>query len=147
MTTPPFILIGSDHGGFTLKEALKEQLRHTNTIKDMGCYTDDRVDYPDIAATLAKEVLSTPYSVGILICGTGIGISIKANRYPGIRAALIHSTFTAEMAKAHNNANILCLGGRTTSVADAMSYIQTWQETSYEGGRHADRLHKLDAPL
>ena len=145
MTTSLFI--GSDHGGYELKEYLRTHLNQTYTIQDLGCYTEDRVDYPDIAAAVAKAVLSTPQSKGILICGTGIGISIKANRYPGIRAALVYSAFTAEMAKAHNNANILCFGGRTTHPEEALAYITIWEETLYEGGRHTLRLEKLDTPL
>jgi ribose 5-phosphate isomerase B len=105
------------------------------------------VDYPDIAAMVAKSVLSTPHSRGILICGTGIGISIKANRYPGIRAALVYSAFTAEMAKAHNDANILCFGGRTTSPEEALAYVGIWENTVYEGGRHTLRLQKLDTAI
>lgn len=147
MITKKCIFLGADHGGYELKACIKEQLTQYYTIKDMGCYSDDRIDYPDIAATVAKAVLSTQGSIGILICGTGIGISIKANRYPGIRAALVHNAFTAEMAKAHNDANVLCFGGRTTTQAEALSYIQIWQKTTYEGGRHALRLQKLDSPL
>lgn len=145
MTTPLFI--GSDHGGYRLKEYLRLHLSHKYTVKDLGCYTEERVDYPDVAAAVAKAVLSTPQGKGILICGTGIGISIKANRYPGIRAAIVYSAFTAEMAKAHNNANILCFGGRTTSPEEALTYINTWEESRYEGGRHSLRLEKLDVPL
>lgn len=141
------IFIGSDHGGYALKKAVAKLALDGYHFKDLGCYTEDRVDYPDIAAVVSKAVLSEPNSLGILICGTGIGIGIKANRYPGIRAALVHSVFTAEMAKAHNNANILCFGGRTTTLDEAATYIQTWLNTLYEGGRHDLRLEKLDTPL
>jgi ribose 5-phosphate isomerase B len=141
------LYLGSDHGGYILKTQLKNILANENELHDLGCYSEDRVDYPDIASSVAKAVLSTPGSIGILVCGTGIGISIKANRYPGIRAAIVYNDFTAEMAKAHNNANILCLGGRTTLTEDALRYIAIWQKTAYEGGRHDTRLRKLDTPL
>lgn len=141
------LFLGADHGGVALKIAIKQALERNWPIVDLGCYTDDRVDYPDYAAQVSKHVLSTPGSAGILVCGTGIGISIKANRYPGIRAALVYSAFTAEMAKAHNNANILCFGGRTITLEEALACINVWAETAYEGGRHDARLKKLDAPL
>lgn len=147
MNTNTCIFIGSDHGGYELKTWIKEQCSHHYAVKDLGCYSTDRVDYPDIATSVAKAVLSTPGSIGVLICGTGIGISIKANRYPGIRAALVYNAFTAEMAKRHNNANILCFGERTTTKEDALSYLRIWEETTYEGGRHDIRLQKLDSPL
>lgn len=147
MKTPSTLFIGSDHGGYELKEYIRSHLSAKYTIIDVGCYTEERVDYPDIAAEVTKAVLSTPLSKGILICGTGIGISIKANRYPGIRAALVYSAFAAEMAKAHNDANILCFGGRTTSPEDALAYIEIWENTAYEGGRHTLRLQKLDVAI
>ncbi|MGC6367381.1 MAG: ribose 5-phosphate isomerase B [Candidatus Marinamargulisbacteria bacterium] len=139
------ILIAADHGGYELKEAIKEQLNHL-TFKDVGTHSADRVDYPLFADKLCKGILSDEATKGILICGTGIGISIRANRYDGIRAALVYDSFTAEMAKAHNNANVLCLGGRTLSSEDATLIIQKWLDTDFESGRHVDRLALLDAP-
>ena len=143
MTT---IYIGSDHGGFELKQGLIETLSNTLDINLNDCGTDslNSVDYPDFAAEVCKQVLTTPKSLGILCCGTGIGISIKANRYKGIRAALVYDQFTANMAKAHNNANILCFGGRTTLLDDAIDYTTIWLETAFEGDRHLRRLNKLD---
>ncbi len=138
------IFIASDHGGLELKNPLIHHIVAPYTVEDLGTFTSDSVDYPDMADRLCKAVLDTPQSQGILICGTGIGISIRANRYQGIRAALVYSEFTAEMAKAHNNANVLCLGGRTTSVADAVRYVHKWLTTSFEGGRHQGRIEKLD---
>jgi len=141
------IAIGADHGGFALKETLKHHLKtnHPNTVAiDCGTHTEASVDYPDFADKVAKIVLSKEADVGILICGTGIGISIKANRYIGIRAALLSNPFMAQMAKEHNNANIVCLGARTTTPEDAKTFIDTWLNATFEGGRHQLRLDKLD---
>ena len=139
------IILGSDHGGYDLKEALKEGLSQNSelTIEDIGTVSTDSVDYPDIADTVAQTVLAKN-TVGILCCGTGIGISIRANRYKGIRAAVVYNEFTAEMSKKHNNANILCLGGRTTSPEDALKYVTIWLKHDFEGDRHLRRVEKLD---
>ena len=141
------LYIGSDHGALELKTQLLDFLKENNDISvtDCGTYSTDSVDYPDIADQVVARVLETESNLGILCCGTGIGISIKANRAKGIRAALVYDEFTSQMAKEHNNANILCLGGRTTSFDDAKKYISTWLTTSYEGGRHQRRLDKLDS--
>ena len=147
MTTPKTLAIASDHGGFELKETLKVHLRQNYPnlhVTDMGPYHTDSVDYPDFAQKVATSILDGRHSSGILICGTGIGISIAANRFKGIRAALVYSPLTAEMSRRHNNANILCLGGRTTSPEDALSYLDIWLTTDFEGGRHQTRLNKLD---
>ena len=137
------IAIASDHGGFALKEALKNHYKELN-FTDLGTYSADSVDYPDYAQKMAHAILNCDADLGILICGTGIGISIAANRYKGIRAALLYSTDAARLAKAHNNANILVFGGRTMSVDDVVERIDTFLQTSYEGGRHQHRLDKLD---
>lgn len=137
------IAIASDHGGFELKEALKKHYATLN-FTDLGTYSADSVDYPDYAQKMAHAVLSGTADLGILICGTGVGISIAANRYKGIRAALIYSTEVARLAKAHNNANILVFGGRTMTVDDVINRIDTFMQTSYEGDRHQRRLDKLD---
>ena len=143
MTT--HIILGSDHGGYDLKESLKEGLSQNSeiTLEDMGTFSTESVDYPDIADTVAQTVLAKN-TVGILCCGTGIGISIRANRYKGIRAAVVCNEFTAEMAKKHNNANVLCLGGRTTDFGLAKKMITTWLNAEFESGRHQRRLDKLD---
>jgi ribose 5-phosphate isomerase B len=140
--------IASDHGGFELKNIIKGHLAtyySSYTIIDRGTTDLSSVNYPDFADAVAKDIVSGTADLGILICGTGIGISIRANRYHGIRAALVNSVFTAEMAKAHNNANVLCLGGRTTEPDLAVQLIDTWLTTSFEGGRHATRVEMLDA--
>lgn len=137
------IAIAADHGGFELKEALKQHYADLDLI-DLGTYSADSVDYPDYAQKVVRTILSEQADLGILICGTGIGISIAANRYKGIRAALLYSAEAARLAKAHNNANILVFGGRTMAVDDVINRIDTFMQTSYEGGRHQRRLNKLD---
>jgi ribose 5-phosphate isomerase B len=142
--------IGNDHGALLLKSAILDHLatHHPSiTVIDQGVNTPDSVHYPDFADAVAINILSGNADVGILLCGTGIGIGIRANRYPGIRAALVYDLFTAEMAKAHNNANILCLGGRTTTPEVALTLIDKWLSTPFEGGRHQSRIDMLDAPL
>ena len=137
------IAIAADHGGFELKEALKKHYTSQN-FADLGTYTTESVDYPDIARKMVRTILGGQADLGILICGTGIGISIAANRYKGIRAALIYSQDAARLAKQHNNANILVFGGRTMAVDDVIKYIDTFLQSSYEGERHQRRLDKLD---
>ncbi len=141
------LAIACDHGALDLKRAL---INHLNTkhpdlnILDLGTHTSDSVDYPEFADRVAHAILEGKAHLGLLCCGTGIGISMRANRYKGIRAALVYDTFTATMAKAHNNANILCLGGRTTPAPLACTLVDTWLTTAFEGGRHQNRLDKLD---
>lgn len=148
MPLPSTIFLGSDHGGLDLKSTLHSYLTNTRpTIHcvDLGTDQPTSVDYPDFAQKVAQSVLKTSESLGILICGTGIGISIAANRFNGIRAALVYDAFTAKMAKAHNNANILCLGGRTTDAETAKTLVDIWIDESFEGDRHMRRLAKLDS--
>ncbi len=137
------IAIAADHGGFELKEALKQHYSNLNLL-DLGTYSTASVDYPDYAQKVVQAILSGQADLGILICGTGVGISIAANRYKGIRAALLYSAEVARLAKAHNNANILVFGGRTMAVDDVIKRIDTFMQTEYEGGRHQRRLDKLD---
>lgn len=142
------LVLGCDHGGLELKNAIKAHLlaHHPEIqVQDAGVNTPDSVDYPDIAKQVCEAILQGQSDLGILICGTGIGISMKANRYKGIRAALVHSLFTATMAKQHNNANILCLGGRTTTPQEGAAWVDIWLSTAFEGGRHQGRIDKLDA--
>ena len=137
------IAIASDHGGFELKEMLKKHYVALNLL-DLGTYSTDSVDYPDYAHKMAKTILSGQADLGILVCGTGIGISIAANRHKGIRAALLYSDDAAKMAKAHNNANIIVFGGRTMTSEDVIKRIDTFMQTTYEGGRHQQRLDKIE---
>ncbi len=139
------IAIASDHGGFDLKEKILTYLKAQNiSVDDLGTHSTDSVDYPDYAHKMAHYILNKKADLGILICGTGVGISIAANRHKGIRAALIYNNFVAEMAKKHNNANILVFGGRTMPFEDVISYINTFLNTSFEGGRHQTRLNKIE---
>jgi ribose 5-phosphate isomerase B len=140
------IVIGSDHGGLELKRTILEHFTDIEFL-DLGTKTIDAVHYPVYADALCSKIMSGEFHNGILICGTGIGICMRANRYPGIRAALVYDQFTSTMAKAHNNANVICLGGRTTPKETALMCIETWLSTAFEGGRHAQRLNMLDAPL
>lgn len=139
------LALGSDHGGYKLKESLKKYFEKKSiAYKDFGCYSEESVDYPDYADKVVKEILRKEYRRGILICGTGIGISIRANRYHGIRAAKCNSVFDAEMSRKHNDANILVIGERTTSSALARKIFDAWYTTLFEGGRHQRRVNKLD---
>lgn len=139
------IAIASDHGGFDLKEHLKEYFAAKNImLDDLGTNSSDSVDYPDYAKKMAHHILAQKADLGILICGTGVGISIAANRFKGIRAALLYSPFVAEMAKKHNNANVIVFGGRTMSFEDVVSNIEIFLNTSFEGGRHQNRINKID---
>lgn len=141
------LYLGADHGAIELKNALRDYLRTIRTdinIHDEGTDNHDSVDYPDFAKKVVEKVLKKPGNMGILCCGTGIGICMAANRFPGIRAALVYDEFTAKMAKEHNNANILCLGGRTTPFEKAKQLVEIWLDSQFEGGRHQRRLDKLD---
>ena len=141
------LAIGSDHGGLNLKSTLKNYISETREnieVSDFGTDNSDSVDYPDFGQAVAKAVQTKEVDLGILVCGTGIGISISANRFKGVRAALVYNDFTAEMAKEHNNANILCLGERTTSVEDAKRFLDIWLDTEFGGDRHQRRVDKLD---
>jgi len=139
------IYIASDHAGITMKKALKELLEKINyKVHDLGPQTDDSVDYPDYAKKLAKAVKSRPDSKGILICGTGIGMCMAANKIKGIRAALCYNEDTARLSREHNDANILCLGARTTTLNMAKKITVAWLETKHEGGeRHQRRIKKI----
>lgn len=137
------IAIAADHGGFELKEELKQRLSALNLL-DLGTFSADSVDYPDIAAKMVQTLRAGQADLGILLCGTGVGISMAANRCKGIRAALIYNNEVARLAKEHNNANILVFGGRTMQADEVAEYINTFLQTSYAGGRHQRRLDKLD---
>jgi len=140
------IAIAADHGGFEMKQALIEYFSAKGLIlQDLGTDSTASTDYPDFGDKMARHILSGQADLGILICGTGIGISISANRYRGIRAALLYSDQVAELAKQHNNANIIVFGGRTMSVEDAVKRSEIFLNAVYEGGRHQRRLDKLDS--
>lgn len=141
------IVIGSDHGGFELKEAIKALLQARSiTVLDLGTSNgNDSVDYPDFGESVAQKVSHGEAEKGILVCGTGIGMSIVANKFPGVRAALAADIYMAKMAKLHNNANILVLGGRVLDENEACEMVAAWLDTSFEGGRHQARLDKISA--
>lgn len=138
------IALGCDHRGFKLKQTIMEFLQQSGySYQDFGCYSTESVDYPDFAQKVGEGVASGEFDHGILICSTGIGMSIVANKIKGIRAALCHDTFTAERARLHNDANILCLRGENIEVNEALEIVKTYLSTSFEGGRHILRLNKI----
>lgn len=138
------IAIGSDHGGYELKQKIINHLKENNiSFKDFGCFSTDSCDYPDIAKDVALNVASHEFEFGILICGTGIGISIAANKIKGIRAACCHNEYDAKFTRLHNNANILCLGGRVLGDELSFSMVDTFLNTKFEGGRHKLRIDKI----
>lgn len=138
------IAIGSDHGGFNLKADIMNYLDELGyEYADFGTYSADSVDYPDIAQVVADKVVSGEFTRGILLCGTGIGIGIAANKINGIRAALCHDTFSAHASREHNNANILTMGERVIGRGLARDIVRIWLQTEFEGGRHAIRVDKI----
>ncbi|MGW8312994.1 MAG: ribose 5-phosphate isomerase B [Desulfuromonadales bacterium] len=138
------IVVGSDHGGLQLKQAIQAALiAHGLEVTDCGTDNGDSVDYPDFAEKVAGAVSHGESELGILICGTGVGMSIVANKFPGVRAALVTDEFMAKMAKEHNNANILVLGGRVLSPERAINMVNIWLESTFQGGRHQRRLDKI----
>jgi ribose 5-phosphate isomerase B len=139
------IYIATDHAAFCIKEDVKKILSDLGyEVVDLGPENDDRVDYPDFAHKLCKEVLKDSGSQGVLICGTGIGMSLSANKHIGIRAALCHDAYTASMAQAHNDANVLCFGQRVVGLGTIESICEAWSKTSFEAGRHANRVQKIE---
>ena len=140
------IALGSDHGGLALKEALKQLLTERGlAAEDCGTLNSDSVDYPDFGIKVANKVSAGEAELGILVCGTGIGMSIVANKFPRVRAALVTDSFMARMAKEHNNANILVLGGRVINESQAREIVAAWLDATFEGGRHQWRLDKIAA--
>lgn len=139
------VAIGCDHAGFELKEQIIEYLK-TNNIeyKDFGCYSKDSCDYPVIGKEVAIEVANKTFNKGILVCGSGIGMSIAANKIKGIRAALCWNTQTAKSSRTHNNANVLCLGERVTEAPLALEMVDLWLHTGFEGGRHQARVDMIE---
>ncbi|SJZ37107.1 ribose 5-phosphate isomerase B [Cetobacterium ceti] len=139
------IALGADHGGYQLKEIIKKHLESKGyEVVDKGTYSTDSVDYPDYAKAVATAILENEVERGILVCGTGIGISIAANRFKGIRAALCNNTTMAKLTREHNNANILALGGRMTGDVLALEMVDVFLDTEFQGGRHQTRIDKID---
>lgn len=140
------IAIGTDHGGIVLKDKVIDALKAMGiNYYDFGTYNEESCDYPDYALQVAEAVAHFKFDKGILLCGTGIGISIAANKVKGVRAAVVTSEFTAVSCKAHNDANIICLGGRVITPEQATKFVRAWIETEFEGGRHSNRLDKIKA--
>lgn len=142
------ISLGSDHAGWKLKQTIKEYLHQKIglekvEINDWGCYSDERCDYPDFAHKVAEDIENKKCDFGILICGSGNGINMTANKWPGVRSALCWKPEIAEMARLHNDANILTLPGRYISEVDALACLDIFLSTEFEGGRHSDRVQKI----
>ena len=142
-TTP--IVMGSDHAGYALKEFIKKHLTVSNfKVEDCGTFSEDSVDYSDFGIAVAGKIASGNFDRGILICGTGLGMSMVANRFKNVRAALCSDLFAAIMSRRHNDANLLVLGGRVTGTELAKEIVRVWLETPFEGGRHKKRIEKFD---
>lgn len=141
------IVIGSDHGAVELKEEVKKVLAEIEgvEVKDVGTFGTEPVDYPDIAEKVCAEITSGAAERGIALCGTGIGISIAANKIKGIRCALCHDVFSAKMSREHNNANVLAMGGRVIGYGPAGEIVRAWVAAEFEGGRHERRVNKIMA--
>jgi RpiB/LacA/LacB family sugar-phosphate isomerase len=138
------IIIGSDHAGFALKEHIKHFLNNNyKEVADVGTGSDESVDYPDFAFQVAEKVSSGEFERGILVCGSGVGMAIVANKVPGARAVLCLDTDTARMSRMHNDTNVLALAGRRTDDETAQMIVTTWLETEFDGGRHKRRLDKI----
>jgi ribose 5-phosphate isomerase B len=140
------IIIGSDHAGFDLKEACRSFLEGLAEfpVQDAGVFSRDSADYPEIAHKVSNAVSTGEFSRGILICGTGLGMSIAANRHKGVRAALCHNLYTVRLGRAHNDANILCMGGRAIGVGLALEMVELFLKTPFEGGRHQRRIDLIE---
>ena len=138
------VALGSDHGGFRLKQTIKEHLESLGiACREFGTCSAEAVDYPDIAQAVAKAIVVGECERGILVCGTGVGISIAANKVKGIRAALCHDVFSAQMSRQHNDANILAMGERVVGPGLALMIVDTWLTADFEGGRHERRVEKI----
>ncbi len=137
------LVIGSDHRGFLLKQYLIENLQNDSLIEDVGCFNDNAVDYPDIASSLASKMKDKENTFGVIICGSGIGVSIAVNRFNFIRGALVHTVEDAKMARLHNDANVLCLASDKLSNEEALKIVQEFVKEKFENGRHKQRVEKL----
>lgn len=140
------LAIGSDHAGFAMKEDLKKMLTELGYIvDDKGTFDTASCDYPDFAAAVARDVAAGKAAAGVIVCSTGIGVSMTANKVRGVRAALVHHAYEAEMTRRHNDANVLCLGANITGPAIAREAVKTFLNTDFEGGRHQRRIDKMMA--
>ncbi len=140
------VAVGCDHGGFILKESVVSTLERLGAeVVDLGCYDESSVDYPVYGEKVARSVASGECALGVIMCGTGIGISIAANKVRGVRAAVVTNTYMAKLTKNHNNANIIALGGRVISPDEAAAIVEAWYTAEYEGGRHQRRLDMISA--
>ena len=140
----PRIAIGADHAGFPIKETIRQFLENAGyPLVDLGTWSEESVDYPDYGKAVGECVASQQADYGIAVCGTGIGISIAANKVPNIRAAVAHDVTTARLAREHNDANVLAMGGRVVNTTQAIEMVQTFLNTAFLGGRHARRVEKI----
>ncbi|MFA7084042.1 MAG: ribose 5-phosphate isomerase B [Arcobacteraceae bacterium] len=138
--------IAADHAGIDIKKYVKELFeKKGHEVIDLGPFDKERVDYPDFAAKVCEEVLKNEGSKGILICGSGIGMSMSANKFNGIRAALCHNEYSATMAREHNDANVICLGERVSGCGMIEAIVEAWDKASFQGGRHEGRVEKINA--
>lgn len=141
------LAIGSDHAGLELKQALVEELaRRGYELRDFGTHTSASCDYPDFAHALCQAIVGGELAQGILVCGTGVGMSIAANRHPGVRAVVCSEPFSARASRQHNDANVLCLGARVVGVGTALDIMDAFLRSEFEGGRHAGRVAKIELP-
>jgi len=139
------IIIGADHAGFPMKEKVKDFLQKRGIeVEDAGTVSEESVDYPDFGKRVASKVSDGAFERGILICGTGLGMSIVANRFKGVRAALVNDLFSTIMSRRHNDSNVLVLGGRLIGDELALQLVEAWLETPFDGGRHQHRIEKMD---
>jgi len=138
------LYIGSDHAGYPLKKILLGALHEWGVgFEDLGCFSEEKADYTEFATAVCDKAAAPP-NRGLLVCGTGLGMSIMGNRRRGIRAALCHDVFSAKMARAHNDSNVLCLGARVIGHGAALEVLRAWLDTPFEGGRHAERIARFD---
>lgn len=143
-SSKPSIVIGSDHAGFRAKETIKKYLVGAGySVEDCGTHSEESVDYPDYAKAVAERVAAAKNSLGVVVCGTGIGVSIAANKVEGIRAALAHDSLTARRAREHNDANVLALGGKVVGEDEAIAIVQEFLAAQFAGGRHQRRIDKI----
>jgi ribose 5-phosphate isomerase B len=139
------VIVGCDHAGFSLKTQVKSLLENMGyTVEDAGCHSEDSVDYPIYGKAVATGVAEGKFAKGILICGSGLGMSMIANRFPGVRAALCNDLYSAILSRRHNNANLLVMGGRLIGSDLAEEIVKTWLTTEFDGGRHGRRIAQLD---
>jgi ribose 5-phosphate isomerase B len=140
----PRMVVGSDHAGFRAKEIIKKYLQDAGyTVDDMGTHSEESVDYPDFAKAVGERVAAGNGALGVLVCGTGIGVSIAANKVEGIRAALAHDSLTARRAREHNDANVIALGGKVVGDDEAIAIVQEFLSAEFAGGRHQRRIDKI----